>query len=37
MAHDPDDRPTAEHIQESRWFDDLEKSLEEGPSHIVKM
>jgi len=37
MTHDPDDRPSAEHILESRFFDDLRESVEEEPSHVPKM
>ena len=37
MTHDPDHRPTANHILESRWFDDLKKSVQENPGHVPSM
>jgi serine/threonine protein kinase len=37
MTHDPDHRPTANHILESRWFDDLKKSVQEDPGRVPSM
>ena len=37
MIHDPDHRPTANHILESRWFDDLKKSVQEDPGRVPSM
>ena len=37
ITHDPDHRPTANHILESRWFDDLKKSVQEDPGCVPSM
>ena len=37
MTHDPDHRPSAEHILESKFFDDLRNVVKEEPSHVPKM
>ena len=37
MTHDPDLRPTANHIIDSRWFGDLKKSVQEKPGRVPPM